>query len=380
MDEPPWPDGYELAVERDGGAFSFLTRDGVVSKTELRPEERALLDAIDPGDRSVLVPDANYGVVGTVLARADGASVTMTETSARSATCCRVNADRNDVADAVAVEVVPWEPTADREHDVLAYAPKAYAPTDVNRQRLLRGLGTVAPGGSCYVAASESDDLDRYRETLEAHCSDVTRVATDDERAVLRATRPPRFEPMDVVAEREFRASVGDYTCRFVTQPGLFSWEGLDAGTAALLEAATVDDGSRVLDLACGYGAVGAFVGARSDCELYATDDDVVATSFAERNYRRNGVSPAAVETGDCLDAVQEQTFDVILSNPPTHAGKGVTTKLFHGVADALRPGGEFWLVYNEIMEYDRQLRSEFEFDVEVVASADSYLIARARR
>jgi 16S rRNA (guanine1207-N2)-methyltransferase len=346
MNDPQWPDGFEFEFELGRGdeteSVSFLTRDGLVSKTAPRQTERALLDVVETEWRSLLVPDANYGVVGVVSAKASGGGrVTMTETSARAANCCRVNVERNGLSNAD-VELVPWEPTADRTHDVLAFAPKRYVPTVVTCKRLLRALTVVSPGGTCYVAIPEPAAVDPYVDILEEHCTDVRRTRTQRECAVYQAVRPTAFDPTDPVDEREFRATVGEYTCRFLTQPGLFSWEGLDAGTEPLLDQVSVSDGARVLDLSCGYGAVGSFVGARTDCDLYATDDDVIATTFAQENYERNGVSPVSVETADCLDAFREQMFDTVVSNPPTHAGKGVTMKLFDGVRNALHSEGEF--------------------------------------
>ncbi|USZ70162.1 class I SAM-dependent methyltransferase (plasmid) [Halorussus salilacus] len=381
MTDPQWPDGFEFQFEIGRGdeteSLSFLTRDGVVSKTEPRQTERALVDVVDVADRSFVVPDANYGLVGVALALSGGADhVTMTETSARAANCCRINAERNGLSNAT-VELVPWEPDDHRRYDVLVFAPKRYAPTVVNCKRLLRTLTVVSPEGACYVAIPDSVNADPYVDTLEECCTDVRRVETQRECTVYRAVRPAEFDPSDPVEEHEFRATVGEYTCRFLTQPGLFSWQDLDAGTELLLETLSVPDGARVLDLACGYGAVGSFVGARTDCELFASDDDVLASAFARENYLRNGVSPVTVETADCLDGFADQTFDVVVSNPPTHAGKGVTMKLFDGVRNVLDPEGEFWLVYNDVMSYERTLREEFGFDVTIVASRESFSVAR---
>lgn len=378
MDNPDWKDGYEVTfeVERDESirAFSFWTRDGLVSKSSVRSPERALLAAIDrPGDET-LVLDANYGVVGTVLAReAPDRHVTMAETSARAADCCRTNATLNEATNAE-VELVPWAP--DAEYDCLAFAPKPYVPTDVNKERLARGLSQTTPGGRCYVAATE--ELSAYRSVLSTTCDEVKRLETGAG-PVVSGLRASEFAPGEYVTEHEFRVSIGGYTNRFLTVPGLFSPEELDAGTATLLHHACISDGACVLDLACGYGALGTFVGARTDCELYATDDNVLATTMARRNYERNGVTPVAVETADCLDGVSDVTFDIVLTNPPTHAGNGVTMKMFQGVRDVLADDGEFWLVYNEIMDYDRTLRTSFDFVVDVVANTDTFEVAVAR-
>jgi len=333
-----------------------------------------LIEAINRSGNEILILDANYGVVGTVLAtECPDNHVTMAETSARAADCCRTNAILNK-AENVETELVPWSP--DGEYDCLAFAPKPYVPTDVNKERLARGLSNITPGGQCYVATTEG--MDAYRTVLATACDEVTMVKTDAG-SVITGRRERDFIANEYVTEREFRATIDGYTNRFVTIPSLFSPEELDTGTRALLRHTSVPDGARVLDLACGYGPVGAFVGAKTDCELYATDDNILATAMARQNYDRNGVRAVTVETADCLDGVADETFDIVLTNPPTHAGKGVTMKMLQGVRDRLADDGEFWLVYNEIMHYDRKLRESFDFAVDVVASVEKFKIAVAR-
>ena len=382
IDEPPWKDSYEVVISLDrfddSRTFSFLSRDGVRSKTEAMPAERGLLEAVDSEFEAGLVLDANYGIVGTVLGSFPSVNmITMAETSSRAANCCRVNAARNDVAN-VETTVVPWAPKDGPEYDVLTHAPKQANPLQVGRERLVRGLDELAPGGRCYIAGTNATGIEQYAETVADCCTDVREVSTDADCRVYTGIRPAKFDPPKFVEEHEFRATVDGFTCRFLTLPGLFSWRELDAGTRALLREVSVSRGDRVLDLACGYGAVGTFLGARTDLELYATDDDVISARYAQRNYERNGVTPVAVETGDCLDSFPDQQFDVVVSNPPTHAGSGVTMKLFEGVEDALASGGEFWIVYNEIMKYEYLLENKFAFDVEVVTSVDNFIVARA--
>lgn len=368
-----YPDGHEVTVRHAGDRYAFLTRDGLVSKTAVRPAELALVGTLGDATGHAVVLGADFGAVPTLLARGTDCRATAVTTSARAADCCRVNAERNDAA--VRVGLDAWVPVETADH--LLYAPAEAVPDVVARERLARGLAVTDPGGTVAVAAPTPADLDPYRSLFERCCRSVTTETGDA--AVLSGERA-EADPETGLEPESFRASVGAYTCRFLTLPGLFSWRGLDDGTAALLSAASVADGDRVLDLACGYGAVGAFVGARTDCRLSATDDDALATRLARRNYERNGVTPDRVVTADGLDGFDDgRRFDTVLANPPTHAGSGVTRKLFAGVADRLAPDGAFWLVYNEVMGYDYTLRSNHDLAVEVVATPGSFEVAVAR-
>ena len=354
--------------------YAFLTRDGLDSKDEIRREDLALLETVSvQSDDDVLVIDGNYGVLGTVLGdiASDGETV-ITETSARAATTCRENAVRNGVEN-VTVELTADVGDLRNDFDLASFAPKPYDPVDAVKERISRAATRLSIGGTFYIAGTKNDGITRYAETLSELLTEVEQVSIEGACHVYRGEKDETFEPRTYLTEHEFRATIGEYTCRFLTVPGLFSWEALDDGTAALLRNVSVPDGSRVLDYCCGYGAVGAFVGARTDCELWATDDNVVATTYAEENFDRNGVTPEAVITGDGTDGVATETFDVILSNPPTHAGSGVTTKLFSGARDVLAPDGVFYLVANGIMQYDEKLAQDFDFDTTVVAEEGNY-------
>lgn len=86
--------------------YRFQTTDGLCSAESFRTPELLLLESL--WDRDVdrlLCPQANYVVVGVVMAHA-GAEVTMTETSARARDCCDRNAAANDAS--ASVEPETW--------------------------------------------------------------------------------------------------------------------------------------------------------------------------------------------------------------------------------------------------------------------------------
>jgi 16S rRNA (guanine1207-N2)-methyltransferase len=87
-----------LASRTEGGSpeYRFRTADGVNSPDEFRDTELLLLETVwEEAPEAALVVEANYGVVGTVLA-AVASDVVMTETSARATRLCRENAALND--------------------------------------------------------------------------------------------------------------------------------------------------------------------------------------------------------------------------------------------------------------------------------------------
>lgn len=390
-------------VEDARPTYRFETADGVCSKESFRPAELLLVEELwdrDPGH--LLVPEANYGVVPTVLAN-QSSTVHAVESSARAARLCEHNAARNDadVTTSVVADLTTLDPdhaapdesdhaTPDDPFDAAAYAPKPYTPLAVGCQRIADALSVLRPGGSLFVAASQQTGRARYEDCLREVAGTVEHRRERDGVYLLEATRPaspdaaspsdawpsPDATPPDdstvpdtptspdvptspdaptYVTPRTLRPTVDGTELALVTVPGLFAASGLDDGTRLLLEAATVADGDHVLDLCCGYGAVGAYVASVADCDVWLTDDDRVATRCAECSLRAPGVEGTVV-TADALDGVADRTFDHVLCNPPTHAGDGVLDDLFSGVGRVLAPGGEALVVHHRGLDLRSRL------------------------
>ena len=130
----------------------------------------------------------------------------------------------------------------------------------------------------------------------------------------------------------------------FTTDAGVFSRDGLDRGTEALLEALPEPMTGRVLDLGCGWGPVGVALGKKYPAlEIVMTDINQRAADLARRNLAANGVNARVVQ-GDGFEHVTG-TFDAIITNPPIRAGKAVIYGLFRQARDFLNPGGALYIV-----------------------------------
>ncbi len=132
---------------------------------------------------------------------------------------------------------------------------------------------------------------------------------------------------------------------RMTTDKGVFSKSGLDFGTRTLLETVSIPAGAEVLDLGCGFGAVGVACAVLFDARVTMTDVNERAVLLAKENAEANHVE-ATIVSGDGLENVPG-LFNVILTNPPIRAGKAVIYRLFREAADHLRPDGRFLLVIN---------------------------------
>ena len=166
----------------------------------------------------------------------------------------------------------------------------------------------------------------------------------------------------------------------FTTDAGVFSRDGLDKGTEALLNALPVPMEGRVLDLGCGWGPVGVALGKKYPAlEIVMTDINQRAAELARRNLAANGVQAQVVQ-GDGFAAV-EGSFDAILTNPPIRAGKAVIYALFREARERLNPGGALYIVIRKQQGAPSALKflREVYGEAEVIDRSGGFHVIRAR-
>lgn len=361
---------YSLTVSREDTAeLRFESADGVYSKASLCHAETLLAGAVDIGaSANLYVHQGNYGVLPVLLAKNTDGEVVMTERSARAVALAEHNVGLNQ-ADNVSV-LLRSEPPQEL-FDAAFYAPRPYESVASVKNQVVSLTHCVKEGGLVFVGAEENTGISRY----EAFLSDVPGwsrpVASDDGVTVIAHTVDGSFDK-EFDVEHGCTVSHGGAQAQFTAADGLFSKKSLDAGSAALLDSTAFVDGERVLDACCGYGAIGILAGLQSDIDLTMSDNDVLASAYADRNASANGVS-ASVVTRDCLSGFSEDSFDRIVSNPPTHAGRGVLEELVIGARICLEDGGSLHMVYNEAVGLTALLEEHFAVET---SSKDGFVVA----
>jgi 16S rRNA G1207 methylase RsmC len=108
----------------------------------------------------------------------------------------------------------------------------------------------------------------------------------------------------------------------FLTASSVFSKKRVDLGTRLLIESMILPEKGCVLDVGCGYGAVGiAAASFNSNLRVIMVDVNERAVWLAKQNIELNNLGNAEVRCGHLYEPVKELTFNCILSNPPISAG-----------------------------------------------------------
>jgi len=111
-------------------------------------------------------------------------------------------------------------------------------------------------------------------------------------------------------------------TFEFLTASSVFSKKRVDTGTRLLIETMVLPDAGCVLDVGCGYGAVGiAAATLNPRLHVVMTDVNTRAVHLAKHNIERNKATNAEARNGCLYEPVEELTFNCVLSNPPVSAG-----------------------------------------------------------
>ena len=142
------------------------------------------------------------------------------------------------------------------------------------------------------------------------------------------------------------RTSLCGKPFEFLTASSVFSKRKVDCGTRLLIESMVLPEKGCVLDIGCGYGAVGIAV-AKFNPQLHVvmTDVNARAVRLAKKNVGLNRVTNAEVRYGFFYEPVEDLKFNCVLSNPPVSAGMETVKAIVAGAPSVMAPGGSFQMV-----------------------------------
>lgn len=131
------------------------------------------------------------------------------------------------------------------------------------------------------------------------------------------------------------------------TSTGVFSKKHLDKGTELLLNKAIIKDEKAVLDLGCGIGVVGIYIKLLyPKTKVLMSDINERAILLAKKNILLHNLENKNIDARKSnIFTNIDETFDIILLNPPQTAGKNICFKMIEDSYLHLNKKGLFQLV-----------------------------------
>lgn len=365
----PWPSegGVLFLRAREGAALARAPRPGLICEQSFAPEAAALRRA------GRTLRDA-YASQGTGEAGSLEAG-SLEAGSLEAASAEAASSDDHDQAHRYAVVLVL--PPRQREEA---------------RALLARAVAQCAEGGLVVACMANDEGAKSGESDLKAlaglsgsrskhHC----RVYWSTIRTTAQATTaPPTVDLALLSAWSALDAPRPIADGRFLSRPGVFAWDRIDAASALLAASLPDDLRGRAADLGAGYGYLAVELLQRCPgivaLDLY--EAEARALELAERNLAPFA-SRAALGFRWC-DATEglHARYDTIVANPPFHAQSradrpDIGRAFIAAAADALEPGGRLWLVANRHLPYETVLDTRFG-TVRTVAQAQGFKVIEA--
>ena len=183
--------------------------------------------------------------------------------------------------------------------------------------------------------------------------------------------------------ERLIEATLRNKKFIFKTDSGIFSPKKVDKGTKILIEALKLDKNDNVLDVGCGYGAIGIAI-ADVVNSITMTDINRRALKLAEENLKINNLNNKniSIVQGNIYEGVNDKKYTKIISNPPIKAGKEVIHKIIKDGKELLQDNGSIWAVIQTkhgAKSLTRYMEEVFN-NVEIITIKGGYRVLMSKR
>ncbi len=258
------------------------------------------------------------------------------------------------------------------------------------RQKALLGMllecavGLLAEDGILWLAGENRAGIKSADKLLKLHFAQVRKLDNARHCTLYEASKRLNQQVFDPLSYRlEWTLNYKHKEIEVISYPGVFAHGRLDAGTALLLDAlAKMEIEGDVLDFACGAGVIGACIASnRPQARVTLLDTSALALRASEETLEANQLNGSVLASDGLLEL--EDQFDLIVSNPPIHAGVKTDTRLsmrlLESVPENIKPGGSLIIVANVHLPYENWLTQRFRH-YEQCGSNNDYKIIMATK
>jgi 16S rRNA (guanine1207-N2)-methyltransferase len=362
----PYEQVKQFSVKLSNEIVKVVSKPGLPDWDQLLPSTELLAEnlKVNPKDR-VLLFGGHHGALSVVIARhLLNGQLSVTDNNLISLEMTRRTLAANNISSVNLLVDIDLPQDGSNGYDaVFIQIPKG---RKLARRWLLQSYQALNLGGNLYISGSNKsgiqscikDAIDLFKNGRVLGYKKgnrITHLVKQFEGSSLPGwAHIPGIAPGTWV---EFSLTISSHCFQIRSLPGVFSFDHLDAGTKMLLSVSNICPGSKVLDVGCGYGIVGLFAAVQGAGWVDLVDNDLLAVASCRETLAINRVSNTSVFTGDLLNPVRSNKYDLILSNPPFHAGQAVDYQIAEAIIiqsyQALKPDGQITIVANKFIPYN---------------------------
>ena len=174
---------------------------------------------------------------------------------------------------------------------------------------------------------------------------------------------------------KPFNISINGINFTFNTDNGVFSKGELDFGTNLLIKnVLNLNISGDILDLGCGYGAIGIILKKLIDATVTMTDVNKRAIHLTKMNAKKNNVIVNVIES-DGYENI-DSLFDYVISNPPIRVGKKKLYELILNTKKHLKENGKLIIVIRKEQGALSLIKDmSNDYDINVLDKAKGFFI-----
>lgn len=246
-------------------------------------------------------------------------------------------------------------------------------------------LMSLTPGGWLLAGAANDANGARIEKWLTAAGLETSSLSKNKARAVWSRRPDTLSDTVQAWHTAGSRRSVdfGD-GIKFISQPGVFSWNRLDAGTAFLIDNVPGNIAGIGADFGAGIGLLSRDVLARSaatDWHLVEADSRALSCAFQNLSDIQRACTVHTHWADLTAPVPGLPPLDVIVMNPPFHTGKltdaGLGQAFVRTAHHHLKKGGRLYMVANAHLPYEALLSTLYA-SVKLLAQDHGYKILEA--
>jgi len=362
---------HEIIV--DGESICFFSKPGLPGWDSLIPSTFLLAEhvGVNNNDR-ILILGSGLGTLAVYLARKlSGGLIDLTDTNWISLNMVKKTLRGNHIRNTNVNHDINVDPSRFGIYDtVIISLPKG---RKLAQRWIIDAKNALHSGGNLYIAGANKLGIKSVIQDAE------TLLGNSKVLGYKKGHRVARFKKNNMVSNAPswllqpgiapgtwYKLTIDCWgeAYEIFSLPGIFSYDRIDEGTRILLDTLDIKLDSRVLDFGCGNGIIGIAVSKLGTNQVTMVENNLMAIAAARKNLEALKIHNASVIPSDVLEAVSDQEFDIIVSNPPFHTGKEVDYQVTNAFIkqswSALRPGGKLIIVANRFIRYQQIIEKMF--------------------